>query len=242
MVKICKGLSEEGAQGTLAEMQQTSSAMYTVVTPLLYRHIRLGLAKVVPFYNLFTMFPQSDNQRFFHSVPTTPHLIDMHIADRVRVSLSYTVIFTLSFWDEPFEFPPRYVEGPNRYKDLVTGLSAFEAPTLWPALECFTIDLGQVPGVLEREYNERDLDPETFEPLFEAICAKSHPRNMVVRFPSPPELDRDVHHATWESSLRKLSAEHIDCVEYDPRDKTLIPRASSSLTLRFHPHAVIKGA
>ena len=242
MAKICKGLSEESAQGTLAKMQETSSAMYTVVTPHLYRSIQLGLAKVIPFFNLFTMFPQSDNKRFFHPVSTTLHLVDVHITDRLRVFLSHTYTFSLIFRDQPFDSPPRYMEGPNQYKDLVIGLSAFEAPTLWPALECFNVNLGQEPGVLEREYDKRDLNPEAFEPLFEAICAKSHHRNMVVRFPSPPALIRHDHYATWESSLRRLSAEYIDCIDYNPKGETIIPRASSSLTLRFHPQAVIKSA
>lgn len=92
MAKICKVLQEEGAQGTLAEMPQTFSAMYTVVTSHLYRFIHLGLTTVIPFSKLFNMFPRSDNQRFFHPVPSNLHLADMHIADRLHVSLSHTLI------------------------------------------------------------------------------------------------------------------------------------------------------
>ena len=56
-------------------------------------------------------------------------------ADRLRGFLSNTSTLSLSFRDESVgHIPPDYIRGLERYEDLVIGLSAFEAPTLWPSL------------------------------------------------------------------------------------------------------------
>jgi len=200
-------VAKQDSLGTIGAIQQTSSALYTVTTPYLYRHVQLDQPCAVRLFGLFNTFPQSDNLRFFHSVPKI-HLMDMHVADRLRTFLSYTTALTLQFWEEPFVASPGWQEGLKRCHDLVVGLSAFGAPTLWPLLERCDINMGE-PSDHPAPWNTRLMEPEEYEPFFNAIFAKLHPRDLSIRFPDLDGFDREEHPETWETCQKTLSADNI---------------------------------
>ena len=229
IAQVLEILVEKGHLATIGAIQQTSSPLHAAATPFLYRHIQLDLPCAVRLFGLFNRFPLCDNLRFLHPVPDT-HLMDMHFADRLRMSLSYTRALTLIIRAQPFVPSPDWREGPKRCHDLVVGSSAFGAHPLWPILEscdvkCLESDLGG-----PEPWNPLLIQPENYEPFFDAIFAKLHPKHMSLRLPSLDDFNGAEHRGSWLTCLKTLSADQITCIDYDPSVLGL-PHATSTLTL-----------
>ena len=104
-------------------------------------------------------------------------------ADRLRGFLSNTSTLSLSFRDESVgHIPPDYIRGLERYEDLVIGLSAFEAPTLWPSLRRCVIDAGTT-GNTTRQIHYPSMRPDFYGIFVKAIFANLHPAEISIRFP-----------------------------------------------------------
>jgi hypothetical protein len=143
MSKVCEIPLNDLNRHKSSNLQATSSAMYSLVTPYLYQHLHLDQFTAISFFNLSQTFPITDNRRFFHPVPQDIHLMDMHPADGLRAHLSNTSTLSLTFRDESVDhILPTYIKGLGRYKDLVIGPSTFQGPTLLPSLRQCIIDAG----------------------------------------------------------------------------------------------------
>jgi len=86
IAQVLEILVEKGHLATIGAIQQTASPLHAAATPYLYRHIQLDLPCAVRLFGLFDAFPLCDNLRFFQSIPDI-HLMDMHVADRLRMTL-----------------------------------------------------------------------------------------------------------------------------------------------------------
>jgi hypothetical protein len=232
MNQVLEVLVEKGHLATIGAIQQTSSPLYTASTPYLYRHIRVDLPSAVRLFRLFDTFPLRDNLRFLHPVSDI-HLMDMHVADRLRAFLSYTMALTLTIWARPFVPSPNWRVGPKRCHDLVAGLSAFEGPTLWPKLESCDVGYMDDDSDYPAPRNPLLIQPEDYEPVFDAIFAKLHPRHMSIRLPPLDDFNGDEHLGTWVTCQKTLSADHITCIGCEPSTLQSLPHASSTLTLCF---------
>jgi hypothetical protein len=230
--QVLEILVEKGHLATIGAIQQTSSPLYTAATPYLNRHILLDLPCAVRLFRLFNAFPLCDNLRFLHPVPDI-HLMDMHVADRLRVFLSYTMALTLNIWARPFVASPNWREGPKRCHDLVAGLSAFGGPPLWPKLESCDVGYMDDDSDYPAPWNSLLIQPEDYVPVFDAIFAKLHPRHMSIRLPPLDDFNGDEHLGTWVTCQKTLSADHITCNGCEPSTLQSLPHASSTLTLCF---------
>jgi len=141
MVKICRELKDQGDLGTSSRLQNTSSHLYTVVTPCLHRHFSLNQSTAIHFYKLFSSFPQSDNQLFFQPIPAHSHLLDLHIVYRLQLILTHIITFIFTVLEGPQPVSKNFTKMLERYKDLACGLSILDAPALWPNLIRCTISL-----------------------------------------------------------------------------------------------------
>jgi len=234
MVKICRELKDQGNLGTLSRLQLISSCLYTLVTPYLYRHLKLNQSTAIHFFKLFSTFPQKDYQLFFKPVPAHSHLLDLHIIYRLRSFLSYTITFTFTLLEGPQPVPMDYIEVLESYKDLTCGLSIFNAPILWPGLARTVIDLR--PSLNDENIQTvRTTYPSECIMYFESIFAKLHPKQMRLILPESNSLDVDHYADNWSYCLRHLRAESIRLYDFCPFNPDGLPQASSTLRLQFRP-------
>jgi len=82
-------------------------------------------------------------------------------------------------------------------------------------------------------WNPLLVQPEDYEPFFDAIFAKLHPRYMSIRLPALEDFDGYEHLGSWVTCQKTLSADHITCIGCEPSTLQSLPRASSTLTLCF---------
>jgi hypothetical protein len=223
MAKVCEILVEDLNHHTLSNLQQTSSAIYTLVTPYLYQHFHLDQFTAISFFNLFQTFPMSDNKRFCHPVPQDIHLVDMHPADRLRAILSNTSTLSLTFRDESVDhIPPNHIKGLERYKDLVIGLSTFQGPTSWPSLRKCIIDAGTKSNS-PRQFHYPLMRPDFYGIFVKAVFAKLYPPAISIRFPDYRPQWREDYPSPWNGIMKRINADHIDFRDYIPGAEPGIP-------------------
>lgn len=87
---ILELLVKDEALRTIANVQSTSSAMYTLATPYLYREINLTLRSAVYLFGQFAGIPRVDNRLFRDIVPADTHLLDLHVCHRLRAFFAHT--------------------------------------------------------------------------------------------------------------------------------------------------------
>ena len=240
ITKVLDYLTHDQSLGTLAKLQSTSSAIYTLVNPYLYRHIIVNQVQALTLFDLFRGFPRDDNRLFLETnVPPNTHLLDLHIVYRLRSFFSHTRELSIMIHaneELDREFKEECQERLERYKEIVIGLSAFSGPTLWPTLQQCTIDLDPSPGRAQVTKHEGfGLYPDEYAPLFEAVPANLHPSKMVVTLPSALVTEGyEGHHLYWTRCLNDLKAEHTEL--YVVQDEfRIIPRSTTTFSIRFRP-------
>ena len=227
MSMVIKELTDNHSLGTLAKLQSTSRAMYNMVTPALYQHITIDQYQAVKLFGLFETFPRSDNSIFLQSTPTDPsvHLIDLHIAHRLRFAFSNTRTLSLKTTRSNSPDPEDIGERLARYKELRLGPGASKSPTLWPRIE-------RCEWVLrpwKEQYILPVIRPREDQDLVESIFKGLHPNQLDVTLPQP-WLFRNYD---LSSSVAGLQANHINIFNFTACSPGSIPRASSSTTIHF---------
>ena len=253
MEKVCSALTDARALGTLASLQSTSMDMYTLATPHLYRHLIFNPRTAVQFLELFNGIdtsstsnnPTSDTSRFldFQIVDPTIHLLDQHIADRLRSFMTYTESFSFLLQDNI----RLYLEDRERirgFSDLVDlyGISTDRRRSLWPSVNQVNINLSDWVAC-----TGRPTDPSwnsghshvryKLRPLLNVLFQTMHPANMSIVLPRPPVVDfyRNQYSdgRDWIQVVAPLEADHIELEEFYPTTPTCIPKAKQSLFIHF---------
>lgn len=230
---VLEYLVDDGALGTLASLQSTSRAIYTIATPVLYRHLVLDQRQLINLFGLFETFPRSENRLFCQPTPSQDiHLLDLHICHRLRSFFSHTQTLSLEF--RPILSLDSFDRSrTTRYRELVNGLKAFEELTLWPLLERCSFAMEQIPS------RTRPPDPTTANleateqaPLLDDVMACLRPKHLRIIFPDPPAPRMD-HYASspWASYHQKLRADHVELRNFSRGHG--IPLASTSLSIHF---------
>lgn len=243
---VCEELVRDNNLQALSRLHATSSAIYTVVTPYFYRHLRLNQYMAVELFRLFSKYSKSDNNRFLQLIPEDVHLVDMHPALRSRQFFSHITTFSLFLREDLELWSEDYDMELDRYKELMFGLSAFGGPPLWPALARCDVSMGSS----QDEHEGRDSDnenepydsfdwkgdqrrqtilPSEYFQLFEILFARLHPEFMAIDLPEHYDQD-DIR--IWNTALRRLRADTIDVRDYSANLDNRLPRASSTLVLR----------
>lgn len=210
---VCESSARKKEYDTLAMLSQTSSATYTLVIPYLYRHLDLDLNDAILLFSLFNEFPRSENRYFLDAIPTDMHLIDLHLAHRLRSWFSHTTRLKLSVEYDVELHATDYEACMERYKELFWGMSAFGGPTLWSSLDRCEIDLDPIG----RPSGDEIFSPSNYAPLTDIVFSKLHPAHLVVRLPDQSILMENHGQAPdWAPCLRRLQGHHIEVIDYSP--------------------------
>ena len=234
MGRVLEGLVDQEALGTLAAIQSTSRATYTLATPYLYRHIILDQRQLINLFGLFETFPRSHNRLFLQSSDQQPdtHLLDLHICHRLRSFFSDTRTLSLEF--RPIIAADCFDRSrTTRYRELANGLIAFEESTLWPILEKCVFAMQDLPGRnVFPDPGISDLDPTEQAPLFDDVFSCIRPKHLLIILPDPPAARLDAFaNSGWMPYFQKLQADHVELVNFSRGDG--IPVATSSLIIKF---------
>lgn len=82
------------------------------------------------------------------------------------------------------------------------------------------------------------MRPDFYRIFIKAIFTKLHPAEISIRFPDYRRPWGAENPTPWDSIMQRISAKHIDFIDYIPGAEPGIPRATSSLTLRVHQTAM----
>jgi hypothetical protein len=82
-------------------------------------------------------------------------------------------------------------------------------------------------------YEGRGPSPIHYAPLFEALFHKLHLKDISTTLPDPRHIDRTVDTSAWAHCMKQLHAKNIDVINYCQSEEDGVPRATSTLTLRF---------
>ena len=229
-------LVEDEALGTLANVQQTSRAMYSLTTPNLYRNIIVHQYQALKLFGLFDTFPQKDNSLFVGPVPDI-HPLDLPVPQRLRYFFSHTqtLVFRLAYFpDFDYDAVQYSLDPLDRYKKVIESLWYLDQPTLWPAIRRCSLDLKarshhRIGLYQAPKYSRRDL-----EGLATAVFTRIHATYLTIILPTSAPDPVAYEDATyWGDCFETLQADHVELVDHLPDDNLHCPRAKSSLTVYF---------
>ena len=209
----------------LRAIQQTSSAIYEVATPFLYRYLRV------------TSWEITSMLRSFHEVVGVRevilqdrrkdiHPLDYHLYRRLQWALSSVRQIHLAV-DPYFDIRDDFLID---YTEICTVLRRLGRPHLWPALEKVSIRV--------RDYLGRKVaDPDSYlayeGTMIRAIGPTLHPTFLDIEYLDPP---RSKHFDTvipdMRSSLYHMRADHVTVSNITDTCQD-IPSARLWLTIEF---------
>jgi hypothetical protein len=204
----------------LARLQATSSAMYTLVTPFLYRSINLDQDTAKKLFSLFESVAPSDYRLFAQTVPLNIHPIDLPLPHRLHSHFKHTR--DLSLFLDDYDYSLLTLSNFSSYIKVVHGLEFMGGATLWPMMKRLVLKIQDL--WTGRAYPAAGM-------LFSCIPTKY----LLIELPEVlvEEVDGDnFGYEDWVEIVSKMSAEHVEIINYQ-LDFRWIPSASSSITLRF---------
>jgi hypothetical protein len=235
MSLVLEQLTEDQALGTLAEVQSTSRAVYTLATPYLYRHIIINQQQALKLFGLFDTFPRDDNSVFLEAVPTDQHSIDTQLPHRLRSFFSYTttLLFRLAYCpvsnndeDEDYNL--------DRYAEVVKALATLNQPPLWPVIRQCDLDMDAMSYHDITLHSTPRFHSSDVPSLVEALFTNMHPNRLSIVLPTPPRGEFWYSdHDLWEEMFCRLKADHVEIVNLSGWSADEVPRGGSSLTLKF---------
>ena len=214
MSLVLEHLTENRALGTLANVQSTSRAMYTLSTPYLYRHIIINENQALKLFGLFNTFPRVDNRIFVDPVPTDKHLLDLQLPHRLRSFFSHTntLLFRLAYFssiddgDEDCNL--------QRYVEVVNALSTLGLPKLWPAIRRCDLDMDAMSSPEITSYSDSEYQIYDGSSLAIAIFTNMHPSRFSIVLPTPlPSELVYTDHDCWHDIFSTLEADHVEVVQ-----------------------------
>jgi hypothetical protein len=235
MSLVLEHLTENQALGTLASVQSTSRAMYTLATPYLYRHIIINEKQALKLFRLFNIFPRNDNRIFLDPVPTNKHLLDLQLPHRLRSFFSHTtaLLFRLAYFpsiadsdDEDYDL--------DRYVEVVQALSALGQPRLWPAIQRCDLDMDANSSSDIYMYRNSAYHAYDAPSLANAIFTDMHPSHLSIVLPTPLSSEIVyINHHCWEDIFSTLEADNVEMVNLSGWTAGKVPCSTSSLVLNF---------
>ena len=222
---VLEYLTEDKALGTLAAVQTTSRATYTIATPYLYRNIIIDTDQALSLFNQFADFPGSENRLICQPVPADTHLLDLHLYQRLRAYLSHTKTLSLDLtvgrntdWFA--------CDRLNRYKELVNGLLAFGESSLWSSLEYCSLNMNP----------DRELQTDFYcydrIPVVDAVFASMHPKRFSITYFAGSKLRDTSYTHSWTPCIQRLKADRFELFGMVFGDG--LPFAKLSMTIHYN--------
>jgi hypothetical protein len=223
MTQILEILAIETKLGTLARCQEMCSAVYTLVTPILYRHITISEKGALKLLCPFQCISQSDRLLFLRAAPQIDHPIDMPLPNRLQFSLNHTRSLSLEMedYDTDIQLVQDYVE-------LAHALNYFGTLGLWPSLEQITLDLTRDPVSIGPIYSI----PYRYN-IIEAVIAGMQIKHLVVKLPDPVPASRRQTMNLWGQLMSNIKVDSIDIINYGDERYLWGPSVSKSFSIQF---------
>jgi hypothetical protein len=235
MSLVLEYLTEDRALGTLADVQSTSRAMYTLATPYLYQHIIIDEKQVLKLFGLFGIFPRNENRIFLDPVLTDKHVLDLQLPHRLRFFLSRTttLLFRLAYFnlvddddDENYTM--------DLYVELVNALSTLDQPKLWPAIRRCDLDMDAMSSPDITSYSDSEYQLYDASSLAIAIFTNMHPSRFSIVLPTPlPSEIVYTDHDCWDDVFSTLKADHVEMINLSGWTAGNVTCGTSSLVLNF---------
>ena len=209
-------------------VQQTSSAIYQVATPYLYRYLRIthhGLILLLRNFRNITRIHEVINQ----DPEINSHPLDFQLYHRLQWALSFVLELHLTVYSNH----SMAWDCLTMYTEICTALKVLGRPPLWSALDKV--------GVTVREMGENETaDQHSYACLYDsafmrAIGPTLHPTFLAIELPDPPLNTHFKVEPVLEglrSSLCSMRADHVTVSNLSDFSQG-IPSARLSLTIGF---------
>jgi hypothetical protein len=211
----------------LRAIQQTSSAIYEVVTPFLYRYLRVTSSEITSMLRSFHEVVGA-REAILRDPGDDIHPLDYHLYHRLRWTLSSVqeIHLTLSScWTMDSDWLRDYTE-------LCTVLRRLDRPHLWPTLDKVSV---KVRDSLARKTTDLDSYYSYEGTMIRAIGPTLRPTFLDIELPDPPP---NKHFqpvlSDLRSSLYSMRADHVTVSNITDSCQGS-PFARLSLTLGFSP-------
>jgi hypothetical protein len=209
----------------LRAIQQTSSAIYEVATPFLYRYLRVTSPQIMNLLRLFYRVAEVQ-EVIMQDRRKDIHPLDYHLYHRLQWALSSVRQIHLTL-DPYFGMRDDWL---SDYTELCTVLRRLGRPHLWPALDKVSIRVRDRHG-------GKTADSESYlayeGTMIRAIGPTLHPTFLDIEFPDPP---RDKHFDTVTTDVRSsfyhMRADHVTVSNITDTSQD-IPSARLSLSIEF---------
>jgi hypothetical protein len=216
----------------LRAIQQTSSAIYEVATPFLYRHLRVSSPQMQCLLDNFQDVGELRDV-ILQDRRDDVHPLDYHLYHRLQWALSFVREIHLVIHANHRISAVHFA----KYTDICTALEVLDRPLPLAKPDKVTIRVGDMLG--QHEISARAYYCYPFDDaLMYALGCTLYPTLLEVSLPTPPS-NRHFHldtnsRATASSSLRTMRADHV--VVYNiSHGSQGVPRANKSLALGFSP-------
>jgi hypothetical protein len=211
----------------LRAVQQTSSAIYGVATPFLYRYLRVTSPQIMSLLRLFCGIEEIQEvillDRNNHI-----HPLDLHLYHRLRLALSFVQELDLTICSNRDMSAGWLID----YIELCTVLRRLNLPHLWPALDKVSIRVRDGCG-------QKTSDPDSYacfpydNAMIRAIGSTLLPTYLHIELPDPPSNKHFKADLTGRSSsLYSMRADHVTVSNITDSCQGS-PFARLSLTLGF---------
>jgi len=247
-IKILKVLGEKGAPdaASLCRLQRTSSAVYNVVTPILYQDLNLTAESALKLVDVFHHIPPAERKDIIEQTPAgsdDSHPMDMHIVQRLRWTLSQTRSITLIIPLNQRQNPVQL----EKFQQYDAAMTFFGVPPPWSGSKEINIyfDLGVTDRSHECDQScdiiGSDLCYDEFVgaasiSLIKCFVADLYPDHLRIQIPSPSEV-RDLAgqappsgHTSWPFS--SLRAKNVTMLNVTIGTQGC-PQANESLAIGF---------
>jgi len=231
MDNIFSILADKKDADSLRNIQSTSSAVYSVVSPYLYRHLTLKTDGLITLLRLFDDVVLDLEVFSLDYATIEPHPIDMHLFHRLLWSLAFVQTILLP------ECGPRWHSLPETvqcYTDTNAAMTVFRR-SLWPTLDSVYIAAPVDDNDIYYDGHEHLPFPHHLD-VYIPVYASLRPRHLHIDLPSVVICKNEAALAVWgarpPSSLRNLEADHVTIMNL-AYDRQGIPHARKSLTIGY---------
>ena len=242
MHKILSILAHEKQLDSLRNIQSTSSAVYTIATPYLYRdlHFGIGLKGFGKLLRLFNDVSPSPHLLIQDLASDAVHPLDLDLYGRLCWALAFTKSINLVLRYGTFEVPP---SDTRMYLDICGGLRVLGLPTIWSALDNVSVLLD---GSDQEQDNFSYVRHYVLFPfgctLLDLLDQTGRLSRLTVDLPHPPGNYLDTEDAyVWayhetRSTLWNMAADHVTVLNLSEHTQG-VPSAALSLTIGFALYA-----
>ena len=207
-------------------VQRSSSAMYQVATPYLYRYLRITHRELIRLLWTFEDITRID-EVINQDPENDSHPLDYHLYHRLQWALSSVKELHLTVYS-------RHDLGGNLtiYTEISTALKILGRPPLWSALDKVSVRVRSMYGAETADPDSYACFPYESE-IMRAVGPTLHPTFLAIELPDPsPHRHFKANPTDVESSLWSMCADHVTVSNFSEFSQG-VPKARLSFTIGF---------